>query len=181
EEIGDDEEEEEDEFVRTPSYYSPTDDEDKTNVDNNVEDIPTIEADIISPMDVHVHHEVPSGQTPTLLTIPVLVTTESSPVDLPPKPHLQTRLLDAPHSSNHNPSSLIALQALITALGSCALHFNQSYALGLPTWTDKNVRACVTCSRKGIRTNGAIDFGFLKGYQINRIRFEMNSPSALIS
>nr|GFD48859.1 hypothetical protein [Tanacetum cinerariifolium] len=36
EEVEDDEEEEkEDEYVRTPSYYSPTDDEDKTNVDDN--------------------------------------------------------------------------------------------------------------------------------------------------
>ncbi|GKA13994.1 hypothetical protein Tco_0693640 [Tanacetum coccineum] len=31
-------------------------------------------------MDVHVHHEVPSGQTPTLLTIPVTVIIESPPV-----------------------------------------------------------------------------------------------------
>ncbi|GJX30798.1 hypothetical protein Tco_0240653 [Tanacetum coccineum] len=31
-------------------------------------------------MDVHVHHEVPSNQTPTLLTVPVSVITESSPI-----------------------------------------------------------------------------------------------------
>ncbi|GKA78293.1 hypothetical protein Tco_0784830 [Tanacetum coccineum] len=31
-------------------------------------------------MDVHVHHEVPSQQTPTLLTVHVLVITESSPI-----------------------------------------------------------------------------------------------------
>ncbi|GJT48038.1 hypothetical protein Tco_0974195 [Tanacetum coccineum] len=31
-------------------------------------------------MDVYVHHEVPSNQTPTQLTIPVLVITESSPI-----------------------------------------------------------------------------------------------------
>ncbi|GKE72862.1 hypothetical protein Tco_1534903 [Tanacetum coccineum] len=31
-------------------------------------------------MDVHVHHEVPSNQTPTLLTVPVLVIIESSPI-----------------------------------------------------------------------------------------------------
>ncbi|GJX89950.1 hypothetical protein Tco_0343276 [Tanacetum coccineum] len=31
-------------------------------------------------MDVHVHHEVPSQQTPTLLTVPVLVIFDSSPV-----------------------------------------------------------------------------------------------------
>ncbi|GJS66497.1 hypothetical protein Tco_0681061, partial [Tanacetum coccineum] len=36
------------------------------------------DAEIISPMDVHVHHEVPSQQTPTLLTVPVSVITESS-------------------------------------------------------------------------------------------------------
>nr|GEX11764.1 hypothetical protein [Tanacetum cinerariifolium] len=35
---------------------------------------------IVSPLDVHVHHEVPSDQTPTLLTVPVLVITESSPI-----------------------------------------------------------------------------------------------------
>ncbi|GJV59463.1 hypothetical protein Tco_1465563 [Tanacetum coccineum] len=31
-------------------------------------------------MDVHVHHEVPSQQTLTLLTVPILVITDSSPV-----------------------------------------------------------------------------------------------------
>ncbi|GKD19126.1 hypothetical protein Tco_1208284 [Tanacetum coccineum] len=34
----------------------------------------------VSPLDVHVHHEVPRTQGPTLLTIPVSVITESSPV-----------------------------------------------------------------------------------------------------
>nr|GEX81794.1 hypothetical protein [Tanacetum cinerariifolium] len=33
-----------------------------------IEDIPHIDAEIVSPMNVHVHHEVPSQQTPTLLT-----------------------------------------------------------------------------------------------------------------
>nr|GEZ78197.1 hypothetical protein [Tanacetum cinerariifolium] len=89
EEVEDEEEEEkEDEYVRTPSYYSPTDDEDKTNVDDNAEgdkdeemdyttNIPTTEAAIVSLMDVPVHHEVLSGQTPKLLTILVSVITES--------------------------------------------------------------------------------------------------------
>ncbi|GKD53083.1 hypothetical protein Tco_1286470, partial [Tanacetum coccineum] len=31
-------------------------------------------------MDVHVHHEVPSKQTPTLLTVPVSVISETSPI-----------------------------------------------------------------------------------------------------
>ncbi|GJT52796.1 hypothetical protein Tco_0978953 [Tanacetum coccineum] len=34
----------------------------------------------VSPLDVHVHHEVPRTQAPTLLTIPVSVITKSSPV-----------------------------------------------------------------------------------------------------
>ncbi|GJS98055.1 hypothetical protein Tco_0819225 [Tanacetum coccineum] len=46
----------------------------------NFSDIPTTEAEIVSPMDVHVHHEVPSKQTPTLFTVPVLVITDSSPI-----------------------------------------------------------------------------------------------------
>ncbi|GJU02393.1 hypothetical protein Tco_1112731 [Tanacetum coccineum] len=46
----------------------------------NFADIPHTDAKIISPMDIHVHHEVPSTQTPTLLTLLVTVITESSPV-----------------------------------------------------------------------------------------------------
>ncbi|GJV96916.1 hypothetical protein Tco_1548493 [Tanacetum coccineum] len=46
----------------------------------NFLDIPHTDAEIVSPMDVHVHHEVPSNQTPILLTVHVLVITESSPV-----------------------------------------------------------------------------------------------------
>ncbi|GKE33261.1 hypothetical protein Tco_1452583 [Tanacetum coccineum] len=45
----------------------------------NISDIPQIDAEIVSPLDVHVHHEVPRTQAPTLLTIPVSVITESSP------------------------------------------------------------------------------------------------------
>ncbi|GJQ89069.1 hypothetical protein Tco_0000208 [Tanacetum coccineum] len=44
------------------------------------EDIPQTDAEIVSPLDVHVHHEVPRTQAPTLLTIPVSVIPESSPV-----------------------------------------------------------------------------------------------------
>ncbi|GJV50782.1 hypothetical protein Tco_1446523 [Tanacetum coccineum] len=46
----------------------------------NFLDIPQTDAEIVSPLDVHVHHEVPRTQAPTLLTIPVSVITESSPV-----------------------------------------------------------------------------------------------------
>nr|GFA66625.1 hypothetical protein [Tanacetum cinerariifolium] len=43
-------------------------------------DIPHTDSEIISPLDVHVHQEVPSKQTPTLLTVHVSVITKSSPV-----------------------------------------------------------------------------------------------------
>ncbi|GJU10735.1 hypothetical protein Tco_1133131 [Tanacetum coccineum] len=46
----------------------------------NFLDIPHTDAEIISPFDVLVQHEVPRTQAPTLLTIPVSVITESSPV-----------------------------------------------------------------------------------------------------
>ncbi|GKB77706.1 hypothetical protein Tco_0944601, partial [Tanacetum coccineum] len=42
-------------------------------------DIPQTDAEIVSPLDVHVHHEVPRTQAPTLLTIPISVIHESSP------------------------------------------------------------------------------------------------------
>ncbi|GJV41182.1 hypothetical protein Tco_1419622 [Tanacetum coccineum] len=40
----------------------------------NFSDIPQTDAEIVSPLDVHVYHKVPRTQAPTLLTIPVLVT-----------------------------------------------------------------------------------------------------------
>ncbi|GJS60825.1 retrotransposon protein, putative, unclassified [Tanacetum coccineum] len=43
-------------------------------------DIPHTDAEIVSPVDVHVHHEVPSNQTHTLLIVPISVITESLPV-----------------------------------------------------------------------------------------------------
>ncbi|GJX14062.1 hypothetical protein Tco_0205820 [Tanacetum coccineum] len=46
----------------------------------NFSDIPHADAEIVSPLDVHVHHEVPRTQAPTLLIIPVSVITESSPI-----------------------------------------------------------------------------------------------------
>ncbi|GJZ32217.1 hypothetical protein Tco_0577653 [Tanacetum coccineum] len=46
----------------------------------NFSDIPHTDVEIVSPLDVHVHHEVSRTQAPTLLTIPVSVITESSPV-----------------------------------------------------------------------------------------------------
>ncbi|GKF20320.1 hypothetical protein Tco_0068958, partial [Tanacetum coccineum] len=51
----------------------------------NFADIPPTDAEIVSPMDVHVQHEVPSGQIPTLLT--------STPT--PPPTNEATNLLSA--------------------------------------------------------------------------------------
>ncbi|GKA77962.1 hypothetical protein Tco_0784499 [Tanacetum coccineum] len=46
----------------------------------NFSDIPHTNAEIVSPLDVHVHHEVPRTQASTLLKILVSVITESLPV-----------------------------------------------------------------------------------------------------
>nr|GEU67894.1 hypothetical protein [Tanacetum cinerariifolium] len=46
----------------------------------NFVDIHPNDAEIVSPLNVHVHHEVPSTHTSTILTLPVLVIPESSPV-----------------------------------------------------------------------------------------------------
>ncbi|GJZ15571.1 hypothetical protein Tco_0551248 [Tanacetum coccineum] len=46
----------------------------------NFSDIPQTDAEIVSLLDVHVQHEVHRTQAPTLLTIPVLVIPESSPI-----------------------------------------------------------------------------------------------------
>ncbi|GKG48199.1 hypothetical protein Tco_0510084, partial [Tanacetum coccineum] len=46
----------------------------------NFSNIPYTDAEVVSPMDVHVYHEVPSQPIPKLLTLPVLVIADSSPV-----------------------------------------------------------------------------------------------------
>ncbi|GJR09842.1 hypothetical protein Tco_0792494 [Tanacetum coccineum] len=100
EEESKDDDQEEEEFVHTPSS---TDDKDDDNLESEIDDvnksdeesddvikgdkeivqsgdIPHTDAEIVSPLDVHVHYEVPRTQAPTLLTIPISVITESSPV-----------------------------------------------------------------------------------------------------
>nr|GEZ28553.1 hypothetical protein [Tanacetum cinerariifolium] len=46
----------------------------------NFLDIPLSDAEIVSPLDVHVHHEVPRIHTSTLLAVPVSIIPEVSPV-----------------------------------------------------------------------------------------------------
>ncbi|GJT08460.1 hypothetical protein Tco_0842922 [Tanacetum coccineum] len=95
----------------------------------NFSDIPHKDAEIISPMDVHVHHEVPSNQTPILLTVPVSVITESSPIfttvipqSLPsftPPPQQSTLTTKAtnPLSTLPNFTSVFQFTNIVTALG----------------------------------------------------------------
>ncbi|GJY02789.1 hypothetical protein Tco_0360941 [Tanacetum coccineum] len=58
----------------------------------NFSDIPHTDVEIVSPLDVHVHHEVSRPQVPTLLSIPVSVIPESSPVftNIPQSSHTFT-------------------------------------------------------------------------------------------
>ncbi|GJV38259.1 hypothetical protein Tco_1410736 [Tanacetum coccineum] len=56
------------------------------------DDADTSDAEIVSPLDVHVHHEVPRSQAPTLLIILVSVIPKSSPVitNIPQSSHTFT-------------------------------------------------------------------------------------------
>ncbi|GJY72418.1 hypothetical protein Tco_0476121 [Tanacetum coccineum] len=72
----------------------------------NFSDIPHTDAKIVSPLDVHVHHEVLKTQAPTLLTIPVSVITESSPVYTNIPQSLQT-VTPPPILTTPNPPSTI--------------------------------------------------------------------------
>nr|GEW60747.1 hypothetical protein [Tanacetum cinerariifolium] len=72
--------EEEDEFAHTPPNI---DDKEAANLesknDDKIEDIHPNDAKIVSPLDVHVHHEVPRTHTSTLLIVQVSVIPKSSP------------------------------------------------------------------------------------------------------
>ncbi|GJR80618.1 hypothetical protein Tco_0151403 [Tanacetum coccineum] len=46
----------------------------------NFSNIPHTDEEIVSLIDVHIHHEVPSKQTPILLTVHISVITDSSPI-----------------------------------------------------------------------------------------------------
>ncbi|GKE18335.1 hypothetical protein Tco_1425912, partial [Tanacetum coccineum] len=58
----------------------------------NFSDIPHTDAEIVSPLDVPVYHEFPRTQAPTLLSIPVFVIPESSPIftNIPQSSHIIT-------------------------------------------------------------------------------------------
>ncbi|GJR99469.1 hypothetical protein Tco_0315978 [Tanacetum coccineum] len=70
----------------------------------NFSNIPHTDAEIISPMDVHVHHEVPSQQTPKLLTVPVSVIADSSPVFFTIIPQALPSFTPQPQQSTFTPT-----------------------------------------------------------------------------
>ncbi|GJX04740.1 hypothetical protein Tco_0190656 [Tanacetum coccineum] len=65
--------------------------------------IPYTDAEIVSPMDVHIHHEVPSQQTPTLLTVHVSVIMNSSPVYSTVIPQSLPSFIPPPQQSTSTP------------------------------------------------------------------------------
>ncbi|GKB20247.1 hypothetical protein Tco_0854170 [Tanacetum coccineum] len=78
---------------------------------------PHADAEIVSLMDVPVHHEVPSNQEPTLLIVPILVIMESSPVyntvipqsfpSFTPPPQQSTPTLPPTTEATNPPSELL--------------------------------------------------------------------------
>ncbi|GJZ95424.1 hypothetical protein Tco_0667758 [Tanacetum coccineum] len=74
----------------------------------NFSDIPHTNAEIISPLDVHVHHEVLRTQEPTLLTIPVFVISKSSPslIEESPRELTLAKVSSQPHSTYEAASTL---------------------------------------------------------------------------
>nr|GEV02190.1 hypothetical protein [Tanacetum cinerariifolium] len=73
----------------------------------NFSDIPHTNAESVSPADVHVHHEVPSQQTPTLLTVHVSVISDSSPVFSIVIPQSLPSFTPPPHQSTSTPPPII--------------------------------------------------------------------------
>ncbi|GJV58105.1 hypothetical protein Tco_1459110, partial [Tanacetum coccineum] len=83
----------------------------------NFSDIPTTEAEIVSPLDIPVHPEVPSQQTPTLLIVHVSVISNSSPVfstgipqslqSFTPTPLLSTTTPPTTTEATNPPSTLL--------------------------------------------------------------------------
>ncbi|GKD40126.1 hypothetical protein Tco_1260333 [Tanacetum coccineum] len=98
----------------------------------NFLDIPHTDVEIVSPIDVHVHHGVPSQQTPTLLIVPISVISDSSlvfstviPQSLPsftPLPQQSTSIppptTDAPNPQSALPNfaSVFQFNNRVTAL-----------------------------------------------------------------
>ncbi|GJT71702.1 hypothetical protein Tco_1035978 [Tanacetum coccineum] len=85
-------------------------------------DIPHTDVEIVSPLDVYVHHEVSRTQTPTLLRIPVFVITKSSPVYTNIPQSSQT-FTPSPILTTPNPSPTIETTNLLSTLPDFASVF----------------------------------------------------------
>ncbi|GKE06864.1 hypothetical protein Tco_1398882 [Tanacetum coccineum] len=83
-------------------------------------DLAHANAEIVSPLDVHVHHEVPSNQTPTLLYVPISVIPESSPV-FTAIPKLLPSLSPSPLLTTPTPPPIIATINPLSILPDFAL------------------------------------------------------------
>ncbi|GKB27778.1 hypothetical protein Tco_0867179 [Tanacetum coccineum] len=89
----------------------------------NFLDIPHTDAKIVSLMDVHVHHEVPSNQTPTLLTLPVSVITESLPIYTTVIPQSLPSFTPPPPQSTPRPPLTTKATNPLSALPNFAFDF----------------------------------------------------------
>nr|GFB76849.1 hypothetical protein [Tanacetum cinerariifolium] len=69
---------------------------------------------IVSPLDVHVHHEVPTIHTSTLLAVPILVIPEASPV--------YTNIPQSSQTFTYLPLQVIALEKDVVELNNDTLH-----------------------------------------------------------
>ncbi|GKF75630.1 hypothetical protein Tco_0225074, partial [Tanacetum coccineum] len=84
--------------------------------------IPQADAEIVSPLDVHVHHEVPRTEAPTLLSVPVFVIPESSPVftNISQSSHIFT---PTPIQATHTPPPIIETANPLSTLSDFASVF----------------------------------------------------------
>ncbi|GKB58837.1 hypothetical protein Tco_0915023, partial [Tanacetum coccineum] len=113
----------------------------------NISDIPQADAEIISPLDVYVHHEVPRTKVPTLLSVPVSAIPESSPVftNIPQSSHtftptpIQTTPTPSPTIETTNPLSNLLDFALILMTRCRKVNHIGSYP---------NTQDCYACLKK---------------------------------
>ncbi|GJS46040.1 hypothetical protein Tco_0596161 [Tanacetum coccineum] len=174
EKIEDDEEEEEDEIVKNPCNNS--NDEDEINVTNKAE------AEIVSPLDVLVHHEVPSQQTSTLLTVHVSVIFESSPVfsivipqslqSFSPPPLLSTPTPPPTTEATNPPSTLPELMS--TAIDFSAFIMN---GLKIDNLTQEILLGPAFRLLKGTRSNYAeLEYDFEECYKALLEKLDWENP-----
>ncbi|GJU77026.1 hypothetical protein Tco_1274096 [Tanacetum coccineum] len=88
----------------------------------NFSDIPHTNEEIVSPMDVHIHHEVPSQQTPTLLTVHIFVITDSSLVYSTVIPQSLPSFTPPPQQSTSTPPTTKSIRLGATEM-NYELHF----------------------------------------------------------